>query len=149
MATPLITEKELRIFAMDRPEFNTLVDGVKFGPEEIEQAQIHVVDYFNLLPPPLSEIFTVENFPSRILMLIGVWGHLLRGASIGETQNELEYSADGVQINDRSHGKAFAELGNQYWQEFIELAKQTKTVRNIHGAFGSHGSEWRYRARVW
>lgn len=149
MATSPITEKELRIFAMDRPELNTLVDGVKFGPEEIEQAQIHVVDYFNLLPPPLSGIYTVEDFPSRVLMLIGVWGHLLRGAAIGETQNELEYNADGVQINDRSHGKAFAELGNAYWQEFVELSKQTKMVRNIHNAFGSKGSEWRFRAKLW
>ncbi len=147
MATPTITEKELRIFAMDKPELNTLIDGVKFGPEEIEQAQIFVVDYFNLLPPPLGNAYTVENFPSRALMLIGVWGHLLRGASIGETQNELTYSADGVQIDDRSHGQAFMNLGNQFWQEFIEMSKQVKITRNIHKAFGGHGSEYRWRIR--
>ena len=146
MATALITEKELRIFAMDRPEFNTLVDGVKFGPEEIEQAMIHVIDVFNILPPP-GPAFSIESFPSRALMLIGVWGHLLRGAAIGEAQNELEYSADGVQINDRSHSKMFFELGNQYWQEFQDLSKQLKLTHNIHGAFGRISSEYRWISR--
>ena len=146
MATALITEKELRIWAMDKPEYNTLVDGVKFGPAEIEQAQIHVVDVFNILPPP-GPLFTVETFPSRAIMLIGVWGHLLKGAAINEAQNELEYSADGVQINDRSHAKMFIEIGNQYWQEFIDLSKQIKLSHNIHNAYGGHGSEYRWRAR--
>lgn len=146
MATSLITEKELRIFAMDKPELNTLVDGVKFGPEEIEQAQLYVVDYFNILPPPTGAVYSIETFPSRSLMLIGTWGHLLKGAAIGDTMNELEYSADGVQINDRSHGKMFFELGNAYWQEFVELARNVKISRNIAQVFGSHGSEYRYRA---
>jgi len=146
MATPIITEKELRIFSMDRPELNTLIDGIKFGPEEIEQAQIYVVDYYNMLPPPTGRSYTVETFPSRALMLIGVWGHLLRGASIGDTINELEYSLDGVQVNDRSHGQAFASLGTAYWQEFTEMSKQVKISRNIEQLFGHKGSEWRYRA---
>lgn len=146
MASSIITEKELRIFAMDKPELNTLVDGVKFGSEEIEQAQIYVVDFFNLIPPPIGKTFTVETFPSRALMLIGVWGHLLRGASIGETQNEFEYSAAGVQVNDRSHGKMFLEMGNLFWQEFIELAKQTKITYNINSVFGKVGSEYGRRA---
>lgn len=146
MATPIISEKELRIFAMDKPELNTLVDGVKFGPEEIEQAQLYVVDYYNMLPPPIDTVFSIEDFPSRALMLLGVWGHLLRGASIGETQNELEYSADGIAVNDRSHGQAFMNLGNTFWQEFLDIAKQIKITRNIARAFGSVGSEYRRRA---
>lgn len=147
MATPIITEKELRIWSMDRPELNTLIDGVKFGPEEIEQAQFYAVDYFNLLPPPTGRSYTIEDFPSRALMLIGVWGHLLRGAAIGEGQNELEYSADGVVVNDRSHSKLFSELGNQFWQEFVDLSKQIKISRNIERVFGGGvGSEYRHRA---
>ena len=146
MATPLITERELRIFSMDRPELNTLVDGVKFGPEEIEQAQIFVVDYFNIMSPSNGRSFTVETFPSRALMLLGVWGHLLKGAAIGEAINELEYSADGVQINDRHHAQLFGQLGAQYWQEFVDLAKNMKISRNIEQAFGRFGSEFGRRA---
>jgi hypothetical protein len=147
MATPIITEKELRIWAMDKPEMNTLIDGVKFDSEAIEQAQIYTVDYFNMLPPPIGKAFTVEDFPSRALMLMGVWGHLLKGAAIGETMNELNYSAGGVQVEDRSHGHSFAQLGSAYWQEFVEMAKNVKISYNIEQVFGNIPSEYRRRAR--
>ena len=146
MATPVITEKELRIFAMDNPKMNTLVDGVKFDSESIEQAQINVVDYFNIMPPTTDRTYTVETFPSRVLLVMGVWGYLLKGAAIGETQNQFEYAADGVQINDRNHGPMFLQMGQAYWQEFTELAKNVKVARNIERCYGSKGSEYRFRA---
>jgi len=145
MAIPVITEKELRIWSMDKPELNSLIDGVKFSPEDIEQAQIYTVDYYNMMPPPIT-MYSVETFPFRALMLLGVWGHLLRGAAIGEAQNELVYSADGVQVEDRSHAKIFADLGNAYWGEFTQLAKEIKVSQNIHKVFGVTPSEYRRRA---
>lgn len=148
MATPLITEKELRIFALDKPELNTLIDGVKFSSESIEQAMINVVDAFNIIPPPTKHAYTIENFPSRYLLTIGVWGYLLRGAAIGEAQNNLTYSAVDVQINDRDKAQIFTELGNAYWQEFTELSKNYKLSQNISKCFGIHPSEYRWRSFI-
>ena len=48
MASAIVSERELRMFAMDKPELNTLVDSVRFSPEDIEQAQLFVVDRFKL-----------------------------------------------------------------------------------------------------
>lgn len=146
MATPIITEKELRIWSMDRPELNTLIDGVKFSSEDIEQAQIFVVDYFNLMPPPTGYQYTVETFPSRTLMLLGVWAHLLKGAAIGDAINEFDYAAEGVQINDRNKAQLYALLGRQYWDEFKDMAANIKLTQNIAQAYGTKFSEYRFRS---
>ncbi len=144
MAQTVITEKELRLFGMDRPELNTLVDGVRFSSEDIEQACINVVDYFNIIPPPNKMSYTVESFPSRALLALGVWGWLLRGAAIGEASNNLEYNAAGVQINDRSKAEAFTNLGNAFWSEFVELAKGIKLTQSINKVYGSKHSEYQW-----
>ncbi len=142
MAQSIITEKELRIWAMDRPELNTLVDNVKFGPEEIEQAIINVVDYFNILPPPNNYAYTVESFPSRALLALGVWGWLMRGAAIGDAMNQLEYSAGGISVNDRAKAELYTTIGNTFWQEFKELATQIKLTQSLNKVYGVKNSEY-------
>lgn len=131
---------------MDRPELNTLIDGVRFSSESIEQAQIFVVDYFNLMAPPTGNSYTVESFPSRALMLIGVCGHLLRGASVGEASNELQYSAAGVQVDDRSKAQVFSQIGKDFWEEYKDLSKQMKLTQNINQVYGIINSEYKWRA---
>lgn len=129
---------------MDRPEINTLVDSVRFGPGEIEQAQIRVVDRFNILPPP-SSFYTVETFPSSALLCLGVWGWLLRGAAIGEASNDFSYSVAGVSINDRNKAEIFTTLGEKFWAEFLEMSKEIKVTQSVNKVFGTKHSEYRHR----
>lgn len=142
MAQSIITEKELRIWSMDRPEINTLVENVRFTPEDIEQAITNVVDYFNILPPPTRHKYTVETFPSRALLALGVWGWLLRGAAIGEASNNLSYNADGTTVNDRDKAEIFATLGKTLWDEFKELSNNIKLTQSINKVYGFHSSEY-------
>ena len=146
MATPIITEKELRIWCTDRPELNTLVDGVRFAPEDIEQAMINTVDRFNIIPPPTGINYTVENFPSRSMLSTGAMGWLLKGAAIGEASNHMQYSAMGIQVDDRDKAQLFASMGDNLWQEFIDFGKQYKLAQNIARVYGVTNSEYRWRA---
>jgi len=75
-----------------------------------------------------------------------VAGHLLKGAAVSDTMNQFDYSADGVQISDRSHGQAFMQLGMQFWEEYKDLAKNIKIARNIERVFGAVHSEFNQRA---
>jgi hypothetical protein len=148
MAQSIITEKELRLWAMDRPELNTLVENVRFTPEDIEQACINVVDYFNILPPPNNFGYTVETFPFRSLLAIGVWGWLLRGAAIGEASNQLDYAVENVQINDRAKAELFTNLGNTFWMEFKELAQGIKLTQSLNKVYGVKHSEYIWSRRI-
>lgn len=146
MAASILTEKELRLFSCDKPDVNTLVDKVRWSPEEIEQAVINVIDCFNILTPPTSHSYTAESFPSRYLLVMGVWGYLLRGAAIGEASNHLTYSAAGVSVDDRDKASEFAQMGKMLWDEFTEKAQAMKLSQSINKVYGNKGSEYRFRA---
>ncbi len=145
MSTPIITERELRLFAKDFKDSNDLLGAVRFSPEEIEQAVINVIDYFNILPPPTGITYAQEAFPSKALLAKGVWGWLLMGASIHQASNELEYAADGVTINDDNKAQIFTAIGQKFWDEFVTLAKDIKLTQNINQVYGTKNSEYRYR----
>ena len=147
MATPKITEKDIRIFMMDKPELNPLLRGVRWSPEEIDAALVHTVSMFNESPPNTGTYYTIEGFPWRYTLLLGAAGHLLRSASINEASNNLAYQLDGVSVNDKDKAEIFLKLGNQYWQEFKDQVTALKVQENLSMAFGSMESEHRILAR--
>lgn len=113
----------------------------------IEQAIVNTVDYFNLLNPPTMNMYTVENFPYRSLLLLGGAGYLLRSAAINEASNQLSYASDGVQVNDKDKAQIFLTLGNSLWDEFKQLASNIKININVAQVYGIKHSEYIYRVR--
>lgn len=146
MATTVITPNEIRMFLMDRPELNTLIRTINFSTEEIDQAAISVIDYFNTISPQ-TVCHVLETFPYRYLLVIGVAGYLLRSGSINQALNHFAYSVDGVQIDDNAKAELFLRIGGEFWEEFKQLAQNIKVAQNISAAFGSVGSEYRYIVR--
>jgi hypothetical protein len=146
MARAILTSEEIRMFLMDRAELNPLLLGVRFSPEMIDQAILNTVDYYNLMPPPASQMYTVEDFPFRSLLLLGASGYLLRSAAINEASNQLTYSADGVQISDKDKAQVFTSLGTALWEEFKQLASNIKINKNIAEVYGVKHSEYIYRS---
>lgn len=144
MANSVLTETDMRLFAMDRPELNTLVDSIRFSSEAIEKACVMAVDKFNTLTPP-SAVYTIETFPSASLLMMGAWGWLLRFAAIGEASNNLSYSVAGVQINDRDKAEIFQALGKELWQEFCDTSSQIKLTQSVNAVYGAKYSEYKYR----
>ena len=145
MAATKLTEQDIRVFMMDRKELNPLLRGVRWDTTDIDQAIQRVVDFYNETPPFVGG-YTPASFPHRYMLLIGVAGHLLRSASINEASNQLEYSADGVSVQDKNKAEIFQRIGNAYWEEFKDKAQQFKITVNISNAFGSNGSELIYVA---
>jgi hypothetical protein len=147
MATPILTGEEVRLFIQDRSELNPLLLGVRFTPEMIEQAMINTVDYYNLMNPPSGEMYTVETFPYRSLLLLGTASYLLRSGAINEAANSLSYAADGIQVNDKDKAQVFMSLSQNLQQDFKELAQQIKMNHNISQIYGVKHSEYIYRRR--
>jgi len=142
MATAKITVADVRRFLLDKPAANTLIDGVRWTDEDIDKACIDVIDAYNSVPPPIGFVSSMGTFPLRYLLLIGVAGHLLRGAAVSEASIQLNYSAEGVQVADRDRAQIFTELGNNFWKEFLDMAKQVKIAQNVNALLGSTGSEY-------
>lgn len=147
MATPILTAEEVRLFLQDRAELNPLLLGIRFTPEMIEQAMLNTVDYYNLMNPPLGVMYSIENFPYRSLLLLGTAAYLLRSGAINEASNQLSYSADGVQINDKDKAQIFMSLAENLQKDFKELGQQIKMNQNIAQIYGVKHSEYIYRRR--
>ena len=147
MAAPIILESDVRAFLKDKPELNPLIDGVRFSTDEIQRAMIFAVDFFNTLPPPTGNAYTIESFPYAYMLLIGTSGYLLRGAAVNQASNHLTYSADGVQVDDFDKAPIFSKLGSDLWSEYKEMAQSAKISQNIANAYGGVNSEYIYRAR--
>lgn len=145
MPTPKLTEKDIRLYLMDKKELNPLLKGLRWSAEDIDGAVNRCCDYYNETPPFVSAV-TPNSFPYRYTLLMGCAGHLLKSASINEASNQLEYSADGVSIQDKNKGEIFAKLGGMYWDEFKDKVQNIKVAQNVSAAFGSATSELIYVA---
>ena len=146
MAATKLTEQDIRIFLMDKKELNPLLRGVRWSTEDIDQAISRCVDYYNETPPILDS-FIPANFPFRYILLMGVSGHLLKSASINEANNQLNYSADGVTVQDKDKAEIFAKLGSIMWDEFKTKVLDRKIALNLSQAFDLIPSELSYVAR--
>ena len=146
MAAAKLTEQDIRIFLMDKKELNPLLRGVRWSAEDIDQAITRCVDYYNETPPFIDG-FNTTNFPFRYTLLMGVAGHLLKSASINEASNQLNYSADGVTIQDKDKAEIFAKMGGMMWDEFKEKVLGLKVAANVAAAYGTSVSELAYVAR--
>lgn len=147
MATPILTSEEVRLFLQDRAELNPLLLGIRFTPEMIEQAMLNTVDYYNLMNPPIGTMYSIENFPYRSLLLLGAAAYLLRSGAINEAANQLSYSADGIQVNDKDKSQIFMALAENLQKDFKELGQQIKMNQNIAQIYGVKHSEYIYRRR--
>jgi len=147
MANPILTSEEVRLFMQDREELNTLLLGIRFTPEMIEQAMINTVDYYNLMNPPIGVMYSLENFPYRSLLLLGTASYLLRSGAINEAANQLSYAADGIQVNDKDKAQIFMSLAKDMQQDFKELGQQIKMNQNVAAVYGVKHSEYIYRRR--
>ena len=145
MATPKITDQQIRVFLMDKKELNPLLRGVRWDDNDINEAINMVVDCYNSTPPFINPL-TPASFPYRYLLLIGVSGHLLKSAAVNQANNELTYSANNVSVDDMNKAEVFGRLGMMYWAEFKEMTSNIKIAQNISAAFGSDTSELIYVA---
>ena len=92
-------------------------------------------------------MYSIENFPYRSLLLLGTAAYLLRSGAINEAANQLSYSADGIQVNDKDKAQIFMSLSENLQKDFKELGQQIKMNQNIAQIYGVKHSEYIYRRR--
>lgn len=143
--TPQISERDIRMFIGDRAELNTLIDGVMWSSEEIENAMLMAVDFYNLQMPISMTQYCIESFPYRSILLLGTCGFLLKGAAVNQAVNNLTYSAEGVQISDKDKAGIFTQLGQGFIDEFKEGVRNIKITENVAGFYSINHSEYSFR----
>ncbi|MEM4206445.1 MAG: hypothetical protein QXQ43_04115 [Nitrososphaerota archaeon] len=133
---PVVTVEEVRVFMRDLPKYNKLLDDFQFSQREVDFAIDLTVEEFNSFPPPIQK-FTVDNFPSKYILLLGVVGNLLSSESILQLRNQVN-STDGdvVPLDIDNKSPQYQQLGNYYKAMFKELSLLKKQEINIESCYG-------------
>lgn len=144
----VVTADQVRMFLRDKTENNILLDGVQFTADEMNFALEMAVSNFNTITPQTD--FTLVDFPSKYLLLLGTVKFLLNSESFLQLRNQATYQ-DGdiapVGIDDKQ--AAYSQLSRVIKEEWDELSKNVKIQNNLESAYNSIGSGYRYVNRSW
>jgi hypothetical protein len=137
----IISNEDLRIFLRDRPEpeYNTILDGIDFKDIEIEKAVEYVVDHYNTVPPRIARV-AISNFPSKVMLLYGVAGHLLKGEAARQARNQVQYQEGDINLGINDKAPLFTQLAQILWGDFLQMEREFKVAKNMEEGFGSYSS---------
>lgn len=140
LGPPSIAEVRLHLRDTD-PSESFLLDNLAFSDEEIMQAIVLPVQYWNEVPPPLG-IHTTTSFPYRYHWLMAIAGYLFLTAAEQMRRNNLKYSASGVNIDDQNKEPNYEAAAQRRLQEFRAFVRAKKVAINVQGGFAELGSPY-------
>lgn len=133
----------LRRFLKDYGELNRILDRDReLEDDDLEQALEMAVDEFDMMPPILSIDFSVDNFPSKSLLLHGAAIWALESAGILQSRNRLNYSDGGIQVQVSDKAQSYQSWIQMFLQRYQRRAKQIKRQLNLERAYGNVHSEY-------
>lgn len=133
--------RDLRAYLRDDPLLNELLEGKESTDGQLREAILDSIDDWNNTQPPLAFI-TVENHPSRRMLIRGAAIEILRSTAIYYARNQLPYSDGGISVDDKNKLGPYLSLiqdkANDYETKKINLKKSL----NISLGFGQIPSEY-------
>lgn len=139
-----VTPAMIRLFLLDRnASDNFLLDDVDFEDALMDLAITLTVDRYNTTDPFIDIQFTVETFPYRYELLLGIAGQLLRSKAINMRRNQLNYtSAAGTAVDDKQSADLYMQMAEKMLAEFDTRIRKLKTNDNINQGYGFQGSSY-------
>jgi hypothetical protein len=138
---------EIRLFLRDYAQENELLDTVDFDLSEIAAAITLPVRFWNEILPPLPHTYSSQNFPWRYHWLIAICANLFLIAGEHYRRNRLQYSAGGMQIDDKNKSSEYEQKAAQMKQEWEQFARSKKVSLNLSAGYGEIGSPYNYGGR--
>ena len=136
----VISQEDIRMFLVDYPEVNKLLDKEEFSPERIMAAIKMTVMRFNEMSPHTR--YLPETFPFKYMLLIGVVAHLLKSEVLYRNRNRLQYNDGGISIDDNAMADTYAAIMGKMDLDFKEAAKSKKIEINASLGWSSISSPY-------
>ena len=159
-ATPLpcrprcVTRDQIRRWLRDYPPglirgtgvYNSLLDGVEFSDDDVDQGISMTVDLYNGLTPFTN--MNAEMIP-RILVYYGAAAHLIRSEAFHQMRNQSEAQDGDVQpLGIDSKVQIYTAVADALDAKWKELARALKTQWNAERFFGGYGSGYQNTSRA-
>ncbi len=125
----------IRLYLRDYKELNRLIQGVENSDRMIMWAIADTIDDWNSTPPLIPAI-SLENVPSKSLLVRGCVIALLESVGLLMTRNHLTFSDGGIQVGVSDKTPLIQSwlqlLGNRY----EEKKQKLKIAINIERGWG-------------
>jgi len=138
----ILSVDEVRAYLEDYPEVNLLLDKEEFSNAKIQLCISLGADEYNNMPPKGG--YTLENFPSKSILLQGTLWQLFQSKAAIAVRNHMSYSDGGIQIPIEEKYEMWASLANTHKASFVESASKLKIHENMQAGWGSVSSDESY-----
>lgn len=135
-----ITIDRLRMFLMDKPAYNKLLDAVEMTDEELLLAAQMAVDQYNETPPLISNA-TINSFPSRTHLILGSASYALRILANRYRRNRLDVHTGGMIADDDAKEPEYLRAAGELLEIYTKWVDEFKMARNFASWFGVVGSD--------
>lgn len=136
-----LTSEDVQIFLQDYPTSNRLLGKQLFSPDRVQKAIKFAIGTWNETPP-VTNVYTDENFPYKTCLLYGVLEFLFLGESTLEERNYLPYQSGGLAVEEDNSAQAYLNFSNLFGQKFAATLKMLKHSENLDRGWGTISSDF-------
>ena len=125
---------EVRDYIQDFAEINRLIVGRETSHRRVKYSVILAIDEWNNTPP--VDNHSMENFPSRYILLNLTICHILRAVAIIKGRNRFSYSDGGFQVETEAQDDRYIRMIQLIKSEITPFIRNLKTSLNIAKGWG-------------
>ena len=126
---------QLREFIRDKKEINRLLQNdYENDPSQLQLALDMAVDDFNMTPPSIGS-YSLENFPSNYLLIMGATVSLLESAGIVQSRNRLNYADGGLNISVSDKASEYHSWISLFINDYENKKLRYKQTQNLEACW--------------
>jgi hypothetical protein len=141
-------KRYLRLFMMDTPELNRLINKYESDDEMLTFAIEMTISDWNSTTP-LIGAKDIGNFPSLYLLMHGAAIQLLKSQGLRQARNELNYSAGGSSFIRSNKSNYYMSWMVNFANEYETKKRNMKIQQNINRGWGGVNSEYDWIGYAW
>lgn len=127
--------EEIRLLIRDTmPAESLLLESRAFTDAEILASMERAIRYWNETPPFLG-VLSTQSFPWKHHLIEGILGQLYLVAAEDFRKNELQYSAGGLSVADKSKEQNYQRASAYHWDQYRKFVDEKKSELNAMQAW--------------
>lgn len=140
----------IRRRALDHPKHNDLTRNYDLDAEDIKTYMQNTIVDFNEMEPTDIGGYTILNFPSQEILILGVLHKAYKALADMHERNEMPFNAEGVSANRHAVGKSLQSIAADYFQKYESKAAEKKVALNAMSIMrGARGASSAYGILSW
>jgi hypothetical protein len=140
--TPEAFAGKVRLYLRDFIENNRLIKDEETSDIMLDMHRELAIEDFNTTPHTTN--FSLSNFPSMYLLLIGTVIQVLRSSGISQSRNRLNYNDGGISVAVSDKAGEYQSWIASMLNEYERKKRELKISINITSGFGHVPSEYMF-----